>query len=177
MEKVITDGQELRGASYKLYEGGKKFTIPVYDDEFGPLWLMLDSMGIVAIVRAQTWEDAYNICEDEFFPEADMTVEEMEKEYTYTYTYTARHVRTTDSVTIKWKREEVPVDNFTESELWQEAYGFRPNGPNQKDKHKHGIYAKDLNGEQLIELTHLYLDYFHKRYGKLIQLDIVDEDN
>jgi cytochrome c-type biogenesis protein CcmH/NrfF len=36
---------------------------------------------------------------------------------------------------------------------FQEAYGFRPNGPNASDKMRHGIYEKDLNGDSLDELT------------------------
>lgn len=37
--------------------------------------------------------------------------------------------------------------------LFCEAYGFRDNGPNERDKHKHGIYQKDLNGDMLDRLT------------------------
>lgn len=42
--------------------------IKSYDDGFGPLWIMRDSMGIVGIVRAQTWEDAHEIFVDEILP-------------------------------------------------------------------------------------------------------------
>lgn len=45
--------------------------IPIYDNSFGPLWIHRDSMGISGVVRAQTWEDAYSICEDKLFPSAD----------------------------------------------------------------------------------------------------------
>ena len=37
--------------------------------------------------------------------------------------------------------------------MFQEAYGFRPSGPNYNDVLKHGIYAKDLNGDSLEQLT------------------------
>lgn len=106
--------------------------IPIYDDGFGPLFIHRDSMGISGIVRAQTWEDAYEICEDEFFPEACETVAEMVAEY---------------------------GDDFTEDACWQEAYGFRPNGRRSmeggedRDPIGHGIYAKDLNGDRLDRLT------------------------
>lgn len=40
-----------------------------------------------------------------------------------------------------------------ENEIFQENYGFRPNGPNAWDTHKHGIYQKDLNGDYLEPLT------------------------
>lgn len=42
--------------------------VKYYDDGFGPLWIMRDTMGIVGIVRAQSFEDAYGIVEDEFLP-------------------------------------------------------------------------------------------------------------
>jgi hypothetical protein len=106
--------------------------IPVYDDGFGQLFIHRDSMGVSGIVRAQTWEDAYSICEDEFFPEASDTVEEMIAEY---------------------------GEDFTEDDCWQEAFGFRPNGRRSmengedRDPIGHGIYAKDLNGDALDLLT------------------------
>jgi len=119
--ELITDEQQLLGAKYRSGD-----EIPVYDDGFGPLWIHRDSIGISGIVRAQTWEDAYSICEDEFFPEADETLEELVKEYS---------------------------EDWSENELFQEVYGFRNNGPNAQDKHNHCIYAKDLNGDSLDRLT------------------------
>ena len=82
---LITDGQSLTGAKLGNYD------IPVYDDGFGPLWIHRNSIGISGIVRAQTWEDAYGICEDEFFPDADISMEEIEKEYNFRI----EHVRRT----------------------------------------------------------------------------------
>jgi hypothetical protein len=43
-------------------------TLPYYDDGFGPLWIFCNSMGIERIIRAQTWEDAYEIAVDERAP-------------------------------------------------------------------------------------------------------------
>ena len=74
---LIKDGQSLVSAKYK----SSGTPIPVYDDGFGRLYIHRHSTGISGIVRAQTWEDAYGICEDEFFPEADETVDELIKEY------------------------------------------------------------------------------------------------
>jgi hypothetical protein len=120
-ETMITDGQTLKSARY--HSG---YDIPVYDDGFGPLWIHRNSLGISGIVRAQTWSEAYEICEDEFFPEAEESVEELIKEY---------------------------GDSWLENGLFQEAYGFRPNGPNGHGTRNHGIYAKDLNGDRLDLLT------------------------
>ena len=117
---LIQDGQSLVSAKRGNYD------IPVYDDGFGPVFIHRDSLGICGVVRAQTWEDAYGICEDEFFPEASETIEELVKEY---------------------------GENWSEDECFCEAFGFRPNGANSSDKLNHGIYAKDLNGDYLDRLT------------------------
>ena len=106
-------------------------TIPTYDDGWGGLYIVRDSMGIVGIVRAVSWEAAYEIAEDEFFPSAGE--EAFEKDF----------------------------DDMTdhERECWHEAYGHRPSGAGgptpEEDK---GVYAKDLNGESIDPLTFKMLD-------------------
>ena len=136
--EMIEDSQTLVGAKTRF-----GYDIPVYDDGFGRLYISRDSMGINGIVRAQTWEDAYGICEDEFFPEATETLDEILAEY--------------------------GPDPFNNG-IWQENYGFRPNGRNAKDKIGHGIYQKDLNGDYLDVLTpELVADLE-------ITLNIADED-
>lgn len=180
MKPLITDDQTLTGAKYR-----SGYSIPVYDDGFGQLYISRNSIGINGIVRAQSWEDAYGICEDEFFSEADETIEELIKEYGFKREHkkvirapghgadaTTRddHLaigekyaelsdytdngRLPDGLFIRWETIETPdADAWSENELFCEAYGFRPNGPNARDKHKHGIYAKDLNGDSLDPLT------------------------
>jgi hypothetical protein len=100
-------------------------------------------MGLTGIVRADTWEDAYECAEDELFPEADQTWEGMAEDCDH----------------------KGPIDTLPDAACWQEAYGFRPNGPNATDTFHHGVYAKDLNGEALDRLTpalakHLKLEVF-----------------
>ena len=135
-------------------------------------------MGVSGIVRARTWEDAYSICEDEFFPEADETIEELRKEYGFKRR-NVKIIRTVDGTEredcpedcpfdqtgacfVRWETEETPdADAWPDNELFQEAFGFRPNGPragkradgSPRDPIGHGIYAKDLNGDQLEPLT------------------------
>jgi hypothetical protein len=92
---MIKDDQSLVSA-----KGRFGHSIPIYDDGYGPLFIHRDSMGISGIARAQTWEDAYSICEDEFFPDADETYDEWVKEY---------------------------GENYIEHPCWNESYGFRPN--------------------------------------------------
>ncbi len=123
---LINDDQSLDGAAY-----GGGYAITVYDDGFGPLWIMRDSISIQGIVRAQTWEGAYEICEDEIFPEADEP----------TWEAVAKECDCADP------------DTLMDSAIFQEGYGLRPNGRNSTDKHGHGIYQRDLNGERLERLT------------------------
>ena len=177
---MISDTDSLVGAKYV----GSGYQIPVYDDGFGPLWISRNSIGINGIVRAKTWEDAYGICEDEFFPEADETVEELTKEYGFKREH-VKVIRSTvsipeadrpsylgafekvaepsdysdngrlpDGLFLRWETVETPDPTAVmENELFQEAYGFRNNGRNEKDKIGHGIYQKDLNGDYLNRLT------------------------
>lgn len=44
-----------------------EFGSPVrwWDDGFGPLWIYRDSLGVLGVVRAQTWHDAWECVEDE----------------------------------------------------------------------------------------------------------------
>lgn len=180
--QLITDSQRLVSAKSRFGH-----SIPTYDDGFGRLFIHRDSMGISGIVRARTWEDAYPICEDEFFPEANETIEELRKEYGFRREYfkvvsdpTAsasayceagqRFVRDSDYVNgrlpegmfVRWATVETPdPEAWMENELFCEAFGFRPNGPragkrtdgSPRDPIGHGIYAKDLNGDALDELT------------------------
>ena len=67
--KVTTKSQQLSpdeiGISF-AYASGRP--VKYYDDGIGPLWLYRDASGLLGIVRAQKWEDAYEIVEDEFLP-------------------------------------------------------------------------------------------------------------
>lgn len=122
----ITDSQRLVSATNRF---GRQ--LPIYDDGFGPLWIHRDSMGITAIVRAQTWYDAYSICEDEFSPDADAEgIEELER---------------IDAMPDGEEKNHAQA-------CWDEAYGFRNSGRRTLDGHSH-IYAKDLNGDYLDQLT------------------------
>jgi hypothetical protein len=172
---LISDAQSLDSATYR-----SGHEIKTYDDGFGPLWISRDSMGINGIVRAKTWHDAYSICEDEFFPEASETIEEIIKEYGFirelfkvvkdaSVLVSTDHTQVGERfdrypedypggklapVFVRWETIETPnPDAWMENELFQESFGFRPSGANARDIHKHGIYAKDLNGDALDLLT------------------------
>lgn len=124
---LINDEQSLVSATYS-----HGLAIPTYDDGFGPLWIHRHSIGISGIVRARTWEDAYAICEDEFFPSADAEASE----------------------------EMARIEAMPEGEernhaqaCWDEAYGFRNNGRKEANNEHSHIYAKDMNGDSLDPLT------------------------
>lgn len=124
---MINDTQSLIGATSRFGH-----SIPVYDDGFGSLFIHRDSMGISGIVRAQSWEDAYSICEDEFFTAGDKEAGE------------------------EMARIEALPDGPDRAHLqacWDESYGFRGNSRKEKDGTQSSIYAKDLNGDRLDSLT------------------------
>lgn len=170
---MIPEGHRLTGAM----RGDSP--VPIYDDggDGDPLFVFFLSCGPwlypAGVVRASSWEQAWLVCEDEFFPEADETVEELIKEYGFRRTSHKivrdpsavaggdpgcnageRWARDSDYVDgklpkglfIRWYTHEVPdPEAWADNELFQEAYGFRNNGPRTSDKLGHGIYAKDYN--------------------------------
>lgn len=100
--------------------------IPYYESDCTDvLWALRDSDGIVGIVQCEYFEEAYEICEDEIFPEAP-SLEEILSDF-----------------------PGMSLSDVDADPCFQEAYGYRPNGPNATDVHKHGIYEKDLNGNRL----------------------------
>ena len=120
---LIADSQSLVSAKSRF---GHK--IATYDDGFGRLFIHRDSMGISGIVRAQTWEDAYGICEDEFFPAGD-----------------------TDACEEMAKIDAMPdgkEKNHAQA-CFDESFGFRGNSRKMSDGSVSSIYAKDLNGDSL----------------------------
>jgi len=104
--------------------------IRTYDDGQGPLWVYRESTGIYGVIRAQTWEEAYEIAQDEFMDEATETWEDIAKDC-----------------------DCANPDDLMDNAIFQEGYGFRPNGANARDTLRHGIYQRDLNGEALDKLT------------------------
>lgn len=124
---LITDTQSLTSAKSRFGH-----LIPVYDDGWGALFIHRDSLGISGIVRARTWEDAYSICEDEFFPAGD------------------------DEAGEEMQRIESMADGEEKDHAqacWDEVYGYRSNSRTMEDGSRSNIYTKDLNGDCLDTLT------------------------
>lgn len=144
----------------------------IYDDGYGPLWIVRSPLHTYGIVRAETWEDAYSIAEDELFDDCDLTMEEIVAEYGFKREHVKiikdasgveRDALPTDypfDVTgcsfVRWETRETPdPEAWGENELFCEAYGFRPNGARSGSSNPVSfIYSKDLNGESLDPLTH-----------------------
>lgn len=163
--ELINDAQSLVSAQF--HHGTP---IQTYDDGFGPLYILRNSMGVVGIIRAQTWEDAYSIAEDEMFPDCDLTMDEIVKEYGFKHD-TFKVIRDSNGVErrdelsdypfentecsfVRWETIETPdPEAWHENELFCEAYGFRPNGARSAENPMSFLYAKDLNGESLDLLT------------------------
>lgn len=66
----IEDEQRLK-ATYFSFDrpcgkDSEKTQIKVYDDGFGPLWVHYNEYGVVGVIRAQSFETAYEIAQDEF---------------------------------------------------------------------------------------------------------------
>ena len=58
--ELITDDQELVSASTR-----SGTPIKTYDNGFGSLYAYRDAGGLVGLVRASSWEDAWYLVEDE----------------------------------------------------------------------------------------------------------------
>lgn len=138
--------------------------ISVYDDGDGPMWLYENSQGLNGVVRARDYTTAWGICEDEFLEEAP-SMEELRGLYS-TITLSGFDLWKRDNpkgTRLEWNSipkvgqrngEEVAyVGEIYDHPRFQEEHGFRPNGPNKGDVHKHGIYMRDLSHETLTKLT------------------------
>lgn len=192
--KIISDHQRLVGAKNIF---GRD--VRVHDDGYGPLWIHRDSMGVSGIVRSRTFEAAYEICEDEFFPDCDLTHEEIVKEYGFkrervkivrdSSAQAGEHtsageriVRDSDYVDgklpehlfVRWLTVETPdPEAWEDNELFQEAYGFRPSGGGTGENNKNPIYSKDINGDSLEEVS---LEEVTQELLDILEIKLLVED-
>lgn len=158
----IQDDQSV--ASVKDRNGNE---VPFYDNGYGPLWLYSSSCGnftyAAAAVRAENEADAWEIVEDEFLPECDLTMEEIIREYGFR----RDHVKIMRSlvglefiadgtpidpacVFVRWDTvDTLDPDAWLENPVFQECCTLRPNGARAKDVIGHGIAWRDINGDFL----------------------------
>lgn len=178
---LITDEQSLDSAAY-----ASGTPIKTYDDGYGPLWVHQNSLGITGIVRARTWEDAYSICEDEFFPAGDdFDPEEFKTIYMSRRelwlhehgnsweAWQALTEQERDEIVYHGSGKDVPfAGEFSDHPCWQEQYGFRNNARKEADGTLSSIYAKDINGDRLEPLT----PEFARELGVVVKVSTPKEE-
>lgn len=97
-----------------------------WDDGYGPLWVYRETLGVVGVVRAKTWDDAYSCAEDELMDDADPDDPD---------TYAASYDRDAD-----------PED-------LAEGVSYRSSGVPSNPRLTSYLYQYDLNGNVLDRLT------------------------
>ena len=119
MQIKLADNQSLKSAATRYGN-----SIKTYDDGFGPLWVLQNSMGTEGIVRAETWEEAWSIAEDEIFPRAsEETLASFEADY---------------------------GPEWSEDCAWKESYGFSGSG-GIYEKDLNGDYLNPLTQQNCEE--------------------------
>jgi hypothetical protein len=123
---TLTENQKITEVIHKGY------ALQFHDEGSGTLWLFRESCGNsmspTALIRCDTWENAYEMCTDEF------------------------HAGAPSIETIYADCGVATMEEAIETATFRECYGFRPNGSHRMDEFKHGIYARDYN-ERLDNVT------------------------
>lgn len=65
---IINDEQSVKSVKSEF---GRD--VRFWDEGFGPLWVYREALGVVGVVRATTWEEAWNCVVDEIMDDADPT--------------------------------------------------------------------------------------------------------
>ncbi len=156
---MINDNQQLVGARQSQAWDEHGTPIQVYDDGFGPLWLYREAGGLEGIVRAQTWESAYECCQDEIMTRVS-TDDVLEAYGLYVMPPGDNYFRRSETWTVVDDVENTNTEfatlktaqQFMADKLKQdrdliEGYEYQPNATGT------GIVTFDLNGQSLVELT------------------------
>jgi len=105
-----------------------------------PVWAVVESLGVVALVVADKWETAYEVAQDLVYADADP-----DDPFNYATSYD---------------------ETAQEGEL-AEGVGYRPNGVPSDDNPRgltSYLYAEDINGSRIMPLT----DALVKEWGLLL---------
>ena len=121
---TIPEDHLFTGATSGRFE--ERYPVRIYDDGSGPLWIYNETFGVRGIVRADTWESAWEIVEDVILDDADPDAPET------------------------WARDY--DDDAGEHDLAEGCY-FRPNGVPTEHGLTSYIGCVDLNGHSLDVLT------------------------
>ena len=101
------------------------YHLDTWDDGFGPLWVLVESLGPIGVIRAQTWGDAWSAAVDEILPDADPNDPD-----TYARSY----------------------DESADPEDLAEGCHYRGSGIPSNPKLRSPIAREDLNGCRLVPL-------------------------
>jgi len=118
--EVMKDSESLIGASCRGHK------LRFWDEGFGDLWVYIESLGPVGVVRARTWEEAYECVTDEIMCDAD---EDFLKECL----------------------DEMTPEERDNGDL-PEGFIYRGGTPANEDLSS-SIASEDLNGSSLLRMT------------------------
>lgn len=124
--RLITDEHVLIGAATGQQHGSARYPTRVWDNGFGKLWVYRETLGVLGIVRADSFENAWSCVVDEILDDADPDDPD-----TYARSYDA---------------------DADEYEL-AECCHWRGSGAPSNPKLTSGIAREDSNGSRLDELT------------------------
>lgn len=151
---MINDAQTLIGA-YEIGCLGDRHPIRTYDDGFGSLYIYRESCGIIGIVRAMSWEAAYECVLDEILQpidEADVieaygcyAMPNQDRTAWYAMRGDGKKLATFD--TEKEAHEYCLASIARDETELVEGYDYQPNASGT------GIVSYDLNGNALDLLT------------------------
>lgn len=154
--------------------------IPFYDDSFGPLWVFCNSLGVAGIVRAQSWESAYERVRDDIL--SPIPPEDVIEAYGY-YTHPENPLdMENNKIWFACKGAGEKLGRFGSEEeankfclaqisLDPEGVDLREGYAYQGNATGSGIVMHDLNGESLDPLTMERIE----KFGLKIETEDPDE--
>ena len=154
---MINDTQSLVGARQSRAWDEYGTPIMIYDDGFGPLWIYREAGGLQGIVRAQSWESAYEICQDEIMTRVPQ--DEVIEAYGFYVLNTSKpgnpgfQARSPIGELLaefntRDEAEKYCLDTIGREECeLVEGYEYQPNATGT------GLVSFDLNGQSLVQLT------------------------
>ena len=86
-----------------------------YDDGFGKLWVVMESLGPIGVIRAKTWEAAHEIAIDAILDDADPNDPDT---YARSYDEDAEEGELAEGC--YWRSSGTPTDNGLKSPIAQE---------------------------------------------------------
>lgn len=118
-----------------------------WDEGYGKLWAYSETLGLMGVVRARTWEAAYEACSDEIMH--GCTWAELLEECDLNCAEGCACNEETETLCDE-AQERAEIQ---ESGNLPEGHGYRSNGEPSNEGIHGEFYSYDLNGQALEELT------------------------